>query len=41
MITKIFEVSDITVKVQATAKAIELLKEILSEYDFYEAISGF
>ena len=40
MIPKLFEVADITVQDQATAIAIELLKEILPDSDFYEAISG-
>ena len=41
MISKLFEVSDITVQVQGPAKEIEPLKEILPDADFYEAISGF
>ena len=41
MIPKLFEVSDIYVLVQGPAKEIELLKEILPDADFYEAISGF
>ena len=41
IIPKLFEVSDITVQFQGPAKEIELLKEILPEADFYEAISEF
>ena len=37
---KLFEVSDITVQVQGPAQEIEPLKEILSDADFYKAISG-
>ena len=41
MILKLFEVADINVQVQGPASEIELLKEMLPESDFYEAISGF
>tara|TARA_B100000941_G_scaffold260581_1_gene212186 strand:- start:139 stop:291 length:153 start_codon:yes stop_codon:yes gene_type:complete len=34
MIPKLFEVSDITVQIQGSAKEIEPLKEILPEADF-------
>ena len=41
MISKLFEVADISMQVHGPAKEIEPLKEILPDEDFYESIFGF
>ena len=41
IIPKLFEVADIKVQAESPAKEIEPLKEILSDADFHEVISGF